>query len=332
MKTLVTVWSKELRELLFTPECRSMLESVSELDWVEEGVPYAPERLKQDIGGYDAVITSWGSPKLTAEALERAERLKFVGHAAGSLVPYIDPELFRKEITVVNANSALARSTAECAVALMMSASWRLPHYHDRLREDRWRNNDETVMGLYGQSIGIVGIGEVAREVIRLLRVFNPTIRLHSPYCTPEEARELGVELASLHDVLAGSRIVSLHDTLTESTRGMIGRKELALLPDGALLVNTARAGLIDEQALLEELSGGRISAALDVYHREPPEPGNPLTRLPNVLCVPHIGAFSRYWKPRMGVMVAEDLRRFAEGLPPLRRITEERFVRMTRQ
>jgi phosphoglycerate dehydrogenase-like enzyme len=134
-----------------------------------------------------------------------------------------------------------------------------------------------------------------------------------------------------LEDLLRRSNIVSLHDTLTTSTKGMIGREQLKLLADGALLINTARGPLIDEEALLDELASGRIAAALDVYHTEPLAVDYPLLKLPNVLCLPHIGAYSGYWKSQLGAMVVEDLVRFTSGQPLLREVDEERFLRMTK-
>jgi phosphoglycerate dehydrogenase-like enzyme len=332
MRTLVTVWKKELRDILFPEEVVKQLMAVSDVDWVTEGHPYEEEQLQRDIGSYDACLTSWGSPKLTAEVLSRAEKLTFIGHAAGTLIPYVDPLAFRNNIAVVNANEALARSTAELTVTLMLSGSWNLGGYRDRLRSGEWGNNGQTVMGLYGQSVGIVGFGAVAREVIRLLRGFDAKIRLYSPYCSPEEAEVLGVTLCSLEGVLRESRIVSLHDTLTPATKGMIGLEQLRLIADGSLLINTARGPLIDESALLAELTSGRLSAALDVYHEEPLAMDNPLLKLPNVTCLPHIGAYSGYWKSQQGAMVVEDLVRFISGMPLLRQVTEERFQQMTRK
>lgn len=330
MRTLVTVWKKELRDLLFGDEVVKQLNAVSDVDWVEEGQPYGEDQLRRDIHKYDAVILSWGSPKLTADSLAEAKKLKFIGHAAGTLTPYLDPAAFASGITVVNANTALARSTAELTISLMLAGSWEIGRYRDQLRNGSWGDNGNTVMGLYGQKVGLIGYGEVAREVIRLLRGFNAQILLYSPYCSQEEALEQGVELSSLEALLSESRIVSLHDTLTASTRGMIGQEQLRLLQDGALLVNTARGPLIDEDALLKHVSSGRIHAALDVYHREPLPQDDPLLKLPNVICLPHIGAYSGYWKSQLAAMVVEDLVNFASGKPLLREVTAERFERMT--
>ncbi|MFD0682849.1 MULTISPECIES: hydroxyacid dehydrogenase [unclassified Paenibacillus] len=330
MRTLVTVWRKELRDLMFSEEVIKQMQAVSDVDWVAMDEPYEAEQLRQDIHKYDACILSWGSPKVTADILAEAKKLRFIGHAAGTLTPYLDPAAFANGITVVNANTALARSTAELTVSLMLAGSWEICKYRDQLRSGSWGDNGNTVMGLYGQKVGLIGYGEVAREVIRLLRGFGTSILLYSPYCSQEEAREQGISLGSMEEVLSGCRIVSLHDTLTASTRGMLGQEQLRLLPDGALLVNTARGPLIDEAALLEQLSAGRIHAALDVYHREPLPADDPLLKLPNVICLPHIGAYSGYWKSQLAAMVVEDLVNFATGKPLLREVTAERFERMT--
>ncbi|NOU94099.1 hypothetical protein GC093_12860 [Paenibacillus sp. LMG 31456] len=330
MRTLVTVWKRELRDLLFSEKVIKQMQAVSDVDWVTIDEPYEAEQLRQDIHKYDACILSWGSPKLTADILAEAKKLRFIGHAAGTLTPYMDPSAFGNGITVVNANTALAKSTAELTVSLMLAGSWEIGKYRDQLRSGSWGDNGNTVMGLYGQKVGLIGYGEVAREVIRLLRGFNASIKLFSPYCSQEEASEQGIALGSLEAVLSESCIVSLHDTLTTSTRGMIGQEQLKLLPDGALLVNTARGPLIDEAALLEQLSAGRIHAALDVYHREPLPADDLLLKLPNVICLPHIGAYSGYWKSQLAAMVVEDLVNFATGKPLLREVTAERFDRMT--
>ncbi|NHN31046.1 hydroxyacid dehydrogenase [Paenibacillus agricola] len=333
MKTLVTIWKKELKDLLFSEEVMSQLLSVTDVDWVTEDQPYEAAQFEQDIQGYDACLTSWGSPKFTAEVLAKADKLRFIGYAAGTLTSHVDPIVFRSPIKVVNANTALARSTAECTITLMLSAAWEINHHQNRLRIGNWgaSGTGNTVMGLSGQTVGIIGFGEISREVIRLLHGFHTNILLCSPYCSVDEAQKLGVTLCSLEELLSRSRIVSLHDTLTTATRGMIGKAQLKLLADGSLLINTARGPLIDEAALLDELSSGRISAALDVYHNEPVAVDYPLLNLPNVLCLPHIGAYSGYWKSQLGAMVVEDLVRFSAGQPLLREIDEERFLRMTK-
>lgn len=284
----------------------------------------------EDIGGFDACITSWGSPKFTSEVLERASKLRFIGHAAGTVIPIVDESIFNKGIIVANANSALAKSTAEVTVALMLAGSWDMHGFIVQMKEGLWRNRKETVMGLYGQTVGLIGCGDISKEVIRLIKPFHPRILMYSSYCPAKEAEELGVELCSLEELLKNSSIISLHNTLTPSTKGMLGRKELQLIQDGALLVNTSRGPIIDEKALVEELEKQRIYAALDVYETEPLPKEHPLLKLPNVLCMPHIGSFSSYWKKRLALTVIEDMERYIKGEPLKEEISAEKYRRMT--
>ncbi len=333
MRTLITVANRDFRRTLFSEEALNKLASVSDVDWVPEGEVFTSDMLTEQIARYDAVITTWGSPKLTEKVLARASRLKYVGHAAGTVVPIVEPNIFDREpvIMVTNANYALARSTAELTMMLMMAGAWNLRTYTDQLQRGHWRNNsEETVLGLYGQTIGLIGYGEISKELIRLLKPFNVTVLMYSRNCPDDEAEQLGIEKCGLDELLQRSSIVSLHNTLTAQTRGMIGREQLKLMHDGALLVNTARGPIVQEQALLEELQSGRIFAALDVFDTEPVPVDHPLLRLPNALCSPHIGALSGYWKSKLGETVIDDLIRMLRGEPLEGRITKEKFAILT--
>ena len=153
MKTLITLNNPELIRLIFKGEALERLKSFSEVDWLED-----PGELEVRIGNYDACISSWGSPKITQRVLTKAERLKFIGHAAGTVVPYMDEEVFGREITVVNANSVLSRATAEGTVAMMAAGAYCLPEYSRMLENGGWADNDnEFVPGLTHQTIGLIG-------------------------------------------------------------------------------------------------------------------------------------------------------------------------------
>lgn len=333
MRTLITVSNPDLKKTLFSPQAIRKLQSVSQVDWVPEGRMFTSDDLSAQISPYDVVITSWGSPQITAEVLAKSARLRFVGHAAGTVVPIVDPVIFEhdREIIVCNANYALARSTAELAMALIMAGAWQLRGYAQRLEQGEWGSAAKgTGLGIFGQTIGLIGYGEISRELIRMLKPFHVTILLYSRNCADADAAEWGIERCSLDELLQRSSIVSVHNTLTEQTTGMIGREQLKLLQDGALLVNTARGPIIQEQALLEELQSGRIHAALDVFDHEPLPFGHPLLGLPNVLCSPHIGALSGYWRSRLGETVIDDCIRFLRGEPMQGRITKEKFAILT--
>jgi D-3-phosphoglycerate dehydrogenase len=331
LKTLITVSLPELKKLIFNKDAVRKLEEVSKVDWVPEGESYGPKELMRDIGEYDICITSWDSPKITSEVLEKAPKLKFVGHAAGSVYNIVEPCVFEKGITVVNANYALAKSTAEGTVALMMAGAWNLKAFNERMKRGEWSNNNcETILGISGQTIGLIGIGDIAREVIHMLRPYNVKILMNTKYCKEEEAKSLGVELCSLEYLLSNSNIISLHNTLTPATVGMIDKKELELVKEGSLIVNTARAAIIDEEALIEVLKKEKVYAALDVYWNEPMNKEHILLKLPNVLCVPHICGFSSYWKTRLGELVADELHRWLKGENLMCAIDAEKYARQT--
>lgn len=326
MKTLITLHNPDLQDLIFSSETLNRLEHISEIHWLTD---YS--KLADCIGEYDACVSSWGSPRLTPEVLEKAKKLKFVGHAAGTVLPYMDACIFDKGITVVNANRILSRATAEGAVAMMAAGAYRLPQYDRRMRSGDWANNDvEYVPGLSHQTIGLIGFGDISREVIRLLAPYEPQILLYSDHCSQDEAERLGVRLCSLDELLESSNIISLHNTLTQKTKGMIGKQEFAKMKDGAILLNTARAAIVDENALLEVLNAGKISAILDVYEQEPLPMDHPFRDLPNVWLFPHVAAYSGYWKKQLGISVVENLERFLIGEKVYDQITLEKFRRMT--
>jgi phosphoglycerate dehydrogenase-like enzyme len=331
MKTLITVTNPDLKRMLFNDETISKLKSFSEVGWLEEGGSYSSADLASIISPYDACITSWGSPKLTAEVLQEAPKLKFIGHAAGSVVSIVNEDVYDRDITVTNANKLLGHSTAEAAVACMLGGAWNMKAYSQSLMQGKWTiNARETVLGLTYRTVGLIGLGEISRQVIRMIKAFSPRILLYSRYCSEEEAAELGVEVCSLSTLLRKSDIVSLHSTWTPATEGMIGSAELSQMRDGALLINTARGAIIDEEALIQELKSGRIQAVLDVYKQEPLNVDSPLLQMPNVWCLPHIGGFHGLLKSGMGGFVIDDLQRVIQGEQPRGLITREIYKRLT--
>jgi phosphoglycerate dehydrogenase-like enzyme len=327
MKTLFAISNSVLIDNIFNRETLQRLTRIADVDWAPTDGSFTQAFFTEHICEYDACITSWDSPRLTGQAGINANRLRFLGHAAGTLASYVETSFFERDVTVVNSSAQLALSTAECTLALMMAGAWNLHGYEYGIHQGRWsQSRKETVMGLSGQTIGLVGLGQVARQVTHLLKPFEPRILVYSPYSSAEEARQLGITLVSLDELLQQSQIVSLHDTLTNETRGSIGARELGLMRDGALLVNTARSQLVDTAALIAELTRGRLCAALDVFDKEPLPQDSPLLQLPNVLCSPHIGGISSHWRKRIGSNIVDKLEAFIAGRFIEHRITAERF------
>ncbi|MDB5813024.1 MAG: serA 2 [Rhodocyclales bacterium] len=331
MKTLFAISNRTLIDNIFDRETLDRLARITDVDWADTDGSFTQECFEQRIGNYDACITSWDSPRLTGLAGTRAQRLRFLGHAAGTLATYVESNFFERDVTVVTSSEVLALSTAECTFALIMAGAWNLRGYQMGLQEGRWsQSRKETVMGVHEQTIGLVGMSRVARQLITYLQPFGPNILVHSQHASPDEARRLGVTLVPLDELLAKSQIVALTGTLTDRTRGMIGARELSLMRDGALLVNTARAKLIDGAALLAELQRGRLFAALDVFDKEPLVADSPLLKLPNVVCSPHIGGISSHWRKKIGRNIVDGLEAFVAGRAIDDRITVQRFQAMS--
>ena len=269
--------------------------------------------LAERIGDYDAIIIR-SATTLTADLIERAERLKVIGRA-GVGVDNVDlAAASRRGIIVANAPQSTVVSAAEHTIGLLLAAACSIPQAHAALKQGRWERSRFARVELAGKTLGLVGFGRIGQQVARRAHGLEMRVLAHDPYVAPERFRELAVDRAeTLAGLLAESDFVSLHLTLTAETHGLIGRNELALARDGVRLVNCARGELVDEDALLEALRSGKVAAAaLDVFCEEPYS--GPLLELDNVVVTPHLGASTREAQDRAGVIVAEQVAAALEG------------------
>ncbi|MFC4606520.1 hydroxyacid dehydrogenase [Streptomyces maoxianensis] len=267
----------------------------------------------------EVLLTCWGAPPLTAEVLARAPRLRAVVHAAGSVKHHITDACWDRGITVASAAAANALPVAEFTLAAILFAGkhvLRSAQRYERLRTDHDWSREFDSAGNYRRTVGIVGASRIGRRVIELLRPFDVQVLLYDPYVTEAEAAELGVVRTGLDELCNLSGIVTVHAPQLASTRHMIDARRLALLPDGATLINTSRGSLIDENALLPELVSGRLHAVLDVTDPEVPAADSPLYTLPNVLLTPHIAGSLGNERHRMADQALDELERYTQGLP----------------
>jgi len=317
---------KDTYDVMVAPRAEAILREFAVWTRNLESRRLTEEELASRAGDIEGMVVSW--EPITRRVLDAAPRLRIIGKMGGA-VGHIDlATCFERGITVVNASDATDESVAEFTLALILAALRDLPGLVANLRQAHvW--DDRLFEELAGKSVGIVGLGAISRRLIALLRPFGCRVLLHSAHATREEATALGVELVSLDEVCR-CEIVTLHCSLTPRTAGLIGRRELALLPDGALLVNTSRGKLVDESALLDELRAGRIRAALDVFPLEPLPDDSPLYELPGVLLTPHRAGATRQAYARLGSIVAENLRVFFRGETPHNQITPEKLTWMT--
>ena len=205
---------------------------------------------------------------------------------------------------------------AEYTLAMILLAGKDLFAQRDRLRAQRAFPYGEIVPGIgnFGRRVGIVGASRIGRRLIELLRPFDLKVSLADPYVDATEAADLGVPLLPLDDLLRTSDIVTVHAPQTPETHHLVGRRELALMSTGSVLINTARGALLDHDALADELRAGRLSAILDVTDPEPLPVDSPLFDLPNAFITPHLAGSQGNEVARLGLTVAEEAERLLSG------------------
>lgn len=277
----------------------------------------------------NACITSWDVAPLDADVLAAAPRLQAMAHAAGSVKRFVSDAVWARGIQVTSAAPALARDVAETTLGLIIVGAKRILPLSQHVRAGGWRESSAwPSRELSSSVIGLVGASNVGRHVIDLLRPFRTNVLLYDPYVSAEEAARLGVTKVELAELVRRADIVSLHAPAVPATYHMLSQELLQQMKDDAVIINTARGALIDEPALIEELSKGRFFAFLDVTDPEPPAADSPLRSLANVVVTPHLAGCITDCS-RMGEMAVEELRRFFAGEPPLNRITPDQFGRI---
>ncbi len=250
--------------------------------------------MRKALQGAEACITCWGTPPLTEAVLEKASCLKLLAHAAGTPKAVVTDAVWEHGIRVFTAAPIIAIDVAETTLVAII-ASLKELYIFDRLtRAGEWSACKNVHMPKMKRlnsrlTIGIVSASHVGRNLIRMLKPFGVKVLLYDPLVSDYAAAEMGVRLVPLRELMSESDVVSIHSPNIPATQNMIDGDMLALMKDGALLVNTARAPVVNEEALIRELGSGRINAYLDVFHKEPLPSDSPLTAMDNVLLSPHI-------------------------------------------
>jgi phosphoglycerate dehydrogenase-like enzyme len=324
-------------ELVFTPYWWNRLRRHAEVVEWDHTVPCTSENLAERIGGFEVLVTAWGSPRLTDEVLQKATRLRLIAHAAGSVKFMLSQEavqryLLPRGIRVFSANGAIALNVAEATVGMMIMGVRRWIDHALAYRERGvWRDPAIALNGQYllGATVGLVSCSAVAREVVRLLRPFRTHLLVYDPFLPLQEARRMRLKPVDLQTLFRESHIVSVHAPLLPETVGLIRAEHLRLLREHSVLVNTSRGKVIDHEALLEEARTGRFVAVLDVTDPEPLPPDHPLRELPNVIILPHIAGTGFYGYHRIGEMLVRAVEATAKGHPFQGEVPLERYERI---
>lgn len=316
--TAAFVMGRNTLSAVFSNEDLTRLHSLLRLVDSEPVSDFGAPGALDTLAAAEILITGWGAPIIDAAVLDRLPRLRYIIHTAGTVKTFLSPAVYERSIQVSTSAAANAVPVAEFTFAAIVMGLKRSSRFSEQLRRTGRSRNAETFppIGTNGVTIGIVGASRVGRLVIGLLENLDARVLVYDPYLGAAEAAALGVERVGLDELCAKSDVVSLHAPDTEATRGIIGAAQLALMKDGALVVNTARGALIDTAALTTELVAGRLDAYLDVTHPEPLPADSVLHSLPNVVVTPHIAGAMGNEIHRLGNHALAEIRRLSEGMP----------------
>ena len=288
-------------------EAVELLQSQADIDFdVIKGL--SPEQLAETIPGYHGLMVR-SSAKATAEVIAAADELQVIGRA-GVGVDNIDLKAASERgIIVMNTPGANTVATAEHTMALMLSMCRNVPQAVASLSSGKWERKLFKGIELRGKTLGIIGLGRIGRRVARRSRAFGMEVICFDPYLSDDRAHEMHIERVGYDELLERSDFITLHAALTPNTRGLIGKESLAKMKPGVRIVNAARGGLIDEDALIEALRSGHVAgAALDVLTKEPPDFDNPLLHMPNVVVTPHLAASTQEAQREVGIQIVNQV------------------------
>ena len=280
---------------------------------IATGLP--PAELIKRIGNYEALIVR-SETQVTKDVINAGKKLKIIGRA-GVGVDNIDVNAAtEKGIIVVNAPEGNTISAAEHTIAMMMAMSRNIPQANASLKSKKWDRKKFMGVEVRGKVLGVVGLGRIGAEVAKRAQGMEMTVLAYDPFITQERAAELGVELTTVEDIVRRADYITVHTPLTKETKDLIGSKEFAIIKKGARLINCARGGIINEEALAEAVKAGTVSgAAIDVFVKEPPL-DSPLLELDRVIVTPHLGASTEEAQINVAVSVAEQIVNALKGLP----------------
>jgi D-3-phosphoglycerate dehydrogenase len=270
-----------------------------------------PAELCQAVAGAEGLVIR-SATRVTAEVIDAGEKLRVIGRA-GIGVDNVDvARATQRGIVVVNTPEGNNITTAEHAIALLVSLARHIPQADASMKAGRWEKGRFTGLELYHRTLGVIGLGNIGRIVAQRAQALGMRVIAHDPHIASEVAAKLEVELVPLDALLARADAISVHVPRTKETVGLLGRAAFAKVCPGVLVVNAARGGIVDEAALLEALESGRVGgAALDVFEAEPPPPDHPLVIHPRVICTPHVGASTEQAQLNVAIAVAEQVRDF---------------------
>ncbi|MFI2566541.1 hydroxyacid dehydrogenase [Paenarthrobacter sp. NPDC018779] len=329
LRILLSVPDAEF-DSFFPASTMAALQELGCVTTVEPAALQSPQTFATAAGDAEIAITAWAFPRLDAEHLAMAPKLRCVLHAASSVHFLVSEDFWDAGIPISQAGAAMAPAVAELSLTFTLALLRRIERLDHGLRSGAtWEEarNVRRAREISGARIGVVGASRTGRRYIEACLALGADVSIYDPYLAADDP--LAALSTTLEALFVESDIVAVHAPDTPETRGLIGKQQLALLKDGTALVNTARSTLLDMDALYAEVSSGRIDAALDVFDDEPLPADDPWRSLPNALITPHIAGATVDSRRRAGLIVVDELRRFLAGQPLEHALTRTDLERM---
>jgi len=314
VKILVTMPKNRVFYTFFNDELVTALQEIGDVSWNEsDSEQFTTEQLRDRLKDVDIAVTGWGTPCIDEEVLKGANKLRLIAHTGGTVRPYVSDAAYEKGIRVVSGNNVFAESVAESVIAYALASLRDIPRFSTELKQGRWPNGFYN-KGLLNKKIGIVGYGMISKIVVEMLKPFHPELKVFSRHIAQEELDRHGMKKADLAEIFATCDIVSIHSGMTPENYHLITEEMMNSMPEGSLLINTARGAVIDEEALCRVLEKGKINAFLDVYEVEPLPAGHKLMEFDNVILMPHMGGPTVDRRLVVTRSVMDDMKRFLAG------------------
>jgi len=278
-----------------------------------------PDTLLSEIPKYDALMVR-SRTKATSEVVEAGAQgnLKVIGRA-GIGVDNIDiKKAAELGIKVVNSPTGSTKSVAELAIGQMLALVRFIPRGDSTMKQGEWIKKQLKGSELHGKTLGLIGSGYIAQHVAKIANCIGMTVLIYSPHCTDEKAKKIGATRKNLEGLLKESDFVSLHIPHNDNSHYLLNENTISLMKTGAFIVNSARGGVVEEEALYKALKDGKLAgAAVDVFESEPPAKENKLFTLDNVIVTPHIGANTKEAQVQAGTVCSEQMMKVLNGETP---------------
>lgn len=290
MKILVAPSKSRLEEVSTESDIEKLRE-YGEVIFNNSGTEFTEEDLKNKICDVDVLITSWKSPYISKNILSSAKKLKLICHMGGSIKYQFNiEEIFNRNIKIINGTEVIAKSVAEYTLGTMIMSLRKFQSYHENVKNNgwRWEVNKSWEKSLFSSRVGLIGYGAVSKQLIKLLKPFNSEILVYDPL-EKLKVQDDNIRFVEMSELLKSCNVISLHCAFNPDTQNLISKKEMLLIPNNSVIINTAHGSLIEEKYIEEIANEKNISFVLDVFSKEPLPLESPLRNSRNIFCTPHL-------------------------------------------